>query len=123
MRSTIAGTVASVDLAVGDQVSGVDERLANQAASVVVDTSSTAQIVVISTDEFVVNASVGASDLASVKKGLQAEITPTGATETDLRHRQLRRAGRRVVHVRLVDVPGRDRRHRQGLGGLRGFER
>ena len=79
LRSTIAGTVASVDLAVGDQVSGSTNG-SQQAASSSSDTS-TAQIMVISTDEFVVNASVGASDLASVKKGLQAQITPTGSTE------------------------------------------
>jgi membrane fusion protein, macrolide-specific efflux system len=80
--STISGTVASVDLAVGDQVSGSSSGGSNPSASGSADaTSSTAQVVVISTDEFVVNASVGASDLASVKKGLQAEITPTGATQ------------------------------------------
>jgi membrane fusion protein, macrolide-specific efflux system len=78
LRSTIAGTVASVDLSVGDQVSGSTNG--SQQAAATSDTS-TAQIVVISTDEFVVNAAVGASDLASVKKGLQAQITPTGATD------------------------------------------
>jgi multidrug efflux pump subunit AcrA (membrane-fusion protein) len=75
LRSTISGTVASVDLAVGDRVSSTPSNGSTDAAA------TTAQIVVISTDEFVVNASVGASDLASVKKGLQAEITPTGATQ------------------------------------------
>jgi membrane fusion protein, macrolide-specific efflux system len=79
LRSTIAGTVASVDLAVGDQVSGSTNGSQPSAAASSADTP-TAQVVVISTDEFVVNASVGASDLASVKKGLQAQITPTGAT-------------------------------------------
>jgi multidrug efflux pump subunit AcrA (membrane-fusion protein) len=83
LRSTISGTVASVDLAVGDQVSGSSSGGSSPAASSssAAATSSTAQVVVISTDEFVVNASVGASDLASVKKGLQAAITPTGATQ------------------------------------------
>jgi membrane fusion protein, macrolide-specific efflux system len=80
LRSTITGTVASVDLAVGDQVSGSTNG-SQQSAAASSSAASTAQIVVISTDEFVVNASVGASDLASVQKGLQAEITPTGATE------------------------------------------
>lgn len=79
LRSTIAGTVASVDLTVGDLVSGGSSApAASNAAS---DASSTSQVVVISTDEFVVDASVGASDLASVTKGLQAEITPIGATQ------------------------------------------
>jgi multidrug efflux pump subunit AcrA (membrane-fusion protein) len=75
LRSTITGTIASVDLAVGDQVSGAPSNGSTDAAA------TASQIVVISTDEFVVNASVGASDLASLKKGLQAEIIPTGATE------------------------------------------
>jgi membrane fusion protein, macrolide-specific efflux system len=83
LRSTISGTVASVDLSVGDQVSGSASAGGSGGSTAASDAtdSSTAQIVVISTDEFVVNASVGASDLATVKKGLQAEITPTGATE------------------------------------------
>jgi membrane fusion protein, macrolide-specific efflux system len=98
LRSTIAGTVATVDLTVGDQVSGsaggssaassgsaagssAGSGTGSGSGSGSAATSSTAQVVVISTDEFVVNASVGASDLASVTKGLQAEITPTGATQ------------------------------------------
>jgi macrolide-specific efflux system membrane fusion protein len=81
LRSTISGTVASVDLAVGDQVSGSSSPASSDSAADSSTPSSSAQIVVISTDEFVVNASVGSSDLASVTKGLQAEITPTGATE------------------------------------------
>lgn len=76
LRSTISGTVASVAVAVGDEVSGSSSPADSSSG-----TTPTAQVVVISTDEFVVNASVGASDLASVKKGRQAEITPTGATE------------------------------------------
>jgi membrane fusion protein, macrolide-specific efflux system len=84
LRSTINGTIASVDIAVGDQVTGGASPSGN-GASASSDSSSTAsstqQIVVISTDEFVVTASVTASDLASVKKGLQAEITPAGATK------------------------------------------
>ena len=36
-------------------------------------------MVVISTSSWVVDASVGSADLASLKKGLQAEITPTGS--------------------------------------------
>jgi hypothetical protein len=37
---------------------------------------------VISTSAYVVDASVGSSDLASLKKGLQAQITPTGTNQT-----------------------------------------
>ena len=43
--------------------------------------TSTAQVVVIATNAWVVNASVGASDLASVKKGLQIDITPDGSAQ------------------------------------------
>jgi len=43
--------------------------------------SSGAQIVVITTNAWVVDASVSSADLAQVKKGLQAQITPTGARQ------------------------------------------
>jgi len=33
---------------------------------------------VIGTDAYVVDAGVGSSDLAQVRKGLQSEVTPTG---------------------------------------------
>ena len=65
MTSPIAGTVAQVNIAAGDKVG---------------ETSTTAQIVVISTTSWVVEASVGSADLPRLKKGLQAEITPTGRT-------------------------------------------
>ena len=81
LRSTIAGTVASVDVVVGDQVSGSAASSPAAGGGTGTGTGTTAQVVVISTDQFVVDASVGASDLASVKKGLQVEITPTGATD------------------------------------------
>jgi len=81
LRSTISGTVATVNLAVGDQVSGSTGGSSPSAAAAASTAASTAQIVVISTDEFVVNASVGASDLGSVRKGLQAQVTPTGAPD------------------------------------------
>jgi multidrug efflux pump subunit AcrA (membrane-fusion protein) len=44
--------------------------------------SSSAQITVISPTAWVVDASVGSSDLPSLKPGLQAQITPTGARQT-----------------------------------------
>ena len=81
LSSPIAGTVASVSLAVGDAVgSGSDGSGGSGSTSG--DTSSgssTAQVVVIATNAWVVNAAVGASDLASVKKGLQVDITPDGS--------------------------------------------
>ncbi len=93
--SPIAGTVASLTLAVGDTVSGSGNSTAvtgasnsartttgSNTATTASTTSTSAQIVVISTDAFVVDASVGSADLAQVKKGLQAQITPTGSATT-----------------------------------------
>jgi RND family efflux transporter MFP subunit len=77
MTSPIAGTVAQVNIAGGDKVGGAS------GASVASGTSSStskAQIVVISTTSWVVEASVASADLPQLKKGLQAEITPTGST-------------------------------------------
>ncbi|HEX7535461.1 MAG TPA: biotin/lipoyl-binding protein [Dermatophilaceae bacterium] len=90
MTSPITGTVAQVNIAVGDTVgstasagsssssasggAGSSSSSASAASS-----SSTAQIVVISTTSWVVSASVGSADLPQLKKGLQAEITPSGS--------------------------------------------
>lgn len=82
LKSTITGTVASVGISEGDQVgsSSSDGSATGSSTS-----TPTATIVVISTNSFIVNASVGSSDLAKLKKGLQAEITPTdGATSTQI---------------------------------------
>lgn len=88
LRATVAGTVAAVGLEVGDQVSGSTNSGGGSGGSGGSDsttatdtTESTAQVTVISTDAFDVDASVSSSDLASVKKGLQAEITPTGSSQ------------------------------------------
>jgi multidrug efflux pump subunit AcrA (membrane-fusion protein) len=87
MTSPIAGTVAQVNIAVGDKVgntssSGASSSAAggsSSSAGAASSSSSTAQIVVISTTSWVVEASVGSADLPQLKKGLQAEITPTGS--------------------------------------------
>ena len=74
LRSPITGTVALVDLAEGDSVgSGSGTSTTNT-------TSSSAGITVISSNSYTVTTSVGSADLTKIKKGLQAEITPTGAT-------------------------------------------
>jgi multidrug efflux pump subunit AcrA (membrane-fusion protein) len=91
LRSTIAGTVASVGLAVGDQVSagasdgdspqdGSNQPTSPSAAQ---DDQSdaTAAVTVVSTDRFVVAANVAAASVKSVKKGQQTEITPVDATQ------------------------------------------
>ena len=82
MTSTVAGTVAQVNIAIGDKVRAVAASSPSSASSATgaSSSSSSAQIVVISTTSWVVEASVGSPDLPQLKKGLQAEITPTGST-------------------------------------------
>lgn len=74
LTAPIAGTVAAVDLAVGDRVG---TSSAQQGSS----EDTQAQVTVVSTGTFVVEASVSAADAAQVKQGLAAEITPVGADE------------------------------------------
>jgi multidrug efflux pump subunit AcrA (membrane-fusion protein) len=106
LTSPIAGTVAAVSVATGDAVSGSggsgssggsggsggsgsngsgsnsSSAFAAAASSNSSSNSgsSSAQITVISTDSWIVNATVGSTDLAQLKSGLEAEITPTGST-------------------------------------------
>jgi multidrug efflux pump subunit AcrA (membrane-fusion protein) len=84
MTSPIAGTVADVNIAKGDKVgtaaSAGASPSSNAGASSASTSASTAQVVVISTTSWVVEANVGSADLPQLKKGLQTEITPTGST-------------------------------------------
>lgn len=97
LSSPIAGTVAAVDLVAGSTVgsgsssgsggsAGSGGSSGGGAAGASSGTSegsgsssSSAQVTVISTASWVVKASVGSADLASLKKGLQATVTPTGS--------------------------------------------
>jgi multidrug efflux pump subunit AcrA (membrane-fusion protein) len=99
MTSPITGVVAAVNIAVGDSVgssgtgstssgrgssagasgSGLGSSASNSTSSG--SGSSTAAISVISTSSWIVNADVGSSDLASLTPGLEAQITPNGATQ------------------------------------------
>jgi len=94
LTATIDGTVAEVGLAVGDRVgtsssapSGATQTGGAGGPGGATSTTTTTQaassgsVTVLSTDAFVVDASVGSADLARLKTGLQARITPTGATE------------------------------------------
>ncbi|MDL9978876.1 efflux RND transporter periplasmic adaptor subunit [Microbacterium sp. ASV49] len=100
MTSPIAGVVASVNLTAGTTESGsTGSTGASSSASSNASRgggtggsgtgntgstgsgSTTAQITVISPTQWVVDASVGSSDLASLKAGLQAQITPTGVRQ------------------------------------------
>jgi macrolide-specific efflux system membrane fusion protein len=87
LRATIAGTVADVGLAVGDQVSGGDGSSPSDGATspnAAQDDESgedTPAITVVSTGRFVVDATVAAADVEPLKKGQQVEITPVDAAE------------------------------------------
>jgi membrane fusion protein, macrolide-specific efflux system len=89
LTSTIAGTVASVSLTVGQQVTGSGNSSGGgggngaAAASTSAASSSTAQVVVISTDSFIVNTTVDDTEVGQVVQGDQVTITPTGATTLD----------------------------------------
>jgi len=74
LKSTIAGTVATVGLEVGDRVG---DNSNNSAAN----SDDSAQFTVVSTNRFVVDAKVAAEDVDKVKQGMAAEITATGGNE------------------------------------------
>ena len=99
LTSTIAGTVASVSLTVGQQVSsggsgsggtgstgsgstgtGSSGTGTGSTGTGSTGSSSSAQVVVIGTNSFVVNGTVDDTEVGDVKAGDQAVITPTGAT-------------------------------------------
>ena len=86
MASPIAGTVAQVNIAVGDKLgstastgAGSSGAASSSGSTSSSSSTSTAQIVVISTTSWMVQASVGSADLPRLQKGMQAEITPTGS--------------------------------------------
>ena len=100
LTSTIAGTVASVDLTVGQEVSGsgsgssaagngssgaAGASAGGSSASSATNASSSssassAQVVVISTDSYVVSSTVDDTEVGQVKVGDQAVITPSAST-------------------------------------------
>jgi multidrug efflux pump subunit AcrA (membrane-fusion protein) len=88
LTSTISGTVASIDVAVGDSVtasssSGSSNSSSGSAGATGTSSTSTSstssssssQIVVISTAKWKVSGTVGASDLSSLKAGQAATVT------------------------------------------------
>jgi multidrug efflux pump subunit AcrA (membrane-fusion protein) len=101
LNATMSGTVASVDLTVGDQVSGTSTSSTSSStgasnpsggtgtgngngngssSSSASSSSTTTQVVIISPRLFKVAADVAADDITSVRKGMQAQVTPSGAT-------------------------------------------
>ena len=103
LTSTISGTVASVDLNVGQQVSGTGSGTGstggsgsgsagagtgNTGTGTSASTgsgsgSSSAQIVVVGTDSYIVNTTVDDTEIGQIADGDQADIVPTGSTTTD----------------------------------------
>jgi RND family efflux transporter MFP subunit len=74
LRAPFTGTVSAVSYAVGDQAGSGG----NQPAS---DSSSSSGITVITPRRLLVSANVSATDVSTLKTGMQAEITPTGGGE------------------------------------------
>jgi multidrug efflux pump subunit AcrA (membrane-fusion protein) len=98
LRATIAGTVASVGLSVGDQVSGTTsssggeggsgassggggQSASSTSSSASSSSSSSSQVVIVAPRHFKVVAEVSANDVTSVRKGMQAQVTPSGSSE------------------------------------------
>jgi multidrug efflux pump subunit AcrA (membrane-fusion protein) len=80
LTSPVTGTVATVNIAVGDQVSGGGTSSGGAGASGAGSSgASSAAIVVITTDAWVVSTSVTSADLPLLKQGMQAQITPSGS--------------------------------------------
>jgi multidrug efflux pump subunit AcrA (membrane-fusion protein) len=91
MTSPIDGVVATVNLTVGQSVSGSSSSSpsgsgsgsgAGSSAGTSSATSSSAQILVISTNSWLVNATVDATSVGLIKTGIQAQLTVTGSTGT-----------------------------------------
>ena len=89
-----AGLVTSVGIAVGDRISGASGGSSSatpasasgssdgaSGASGASTTSSSAAITLVSTDSWSVDVTVGETDIANVKTGLQVELTPTDGTK------------------------------------------
>ena len=78
-----SGTVAAVGIEKGDTVGSSSGSGSGSSSNSGSDSSSSSSgsITLISTGTFVVDTSVSNVDLPSIKKGLQATITPTGSTD------------------------------------------
>ncbi len=84
LRSPIAGTVASVDLEVGDTVgssSSSGSSGGSSSASSSSSSSSSAQFVIIATATWKLEGSIGAADLGSVKAGQKVAVTTDATTD------------------------------------------
>jgi multidrug efflux pump subunit AcrA (membrane-fusion protein) len=82
MTAPFAGVVAQVNLTANSTVNGTSSTTTGPGTTTIVSAaaSTAAQIVVVDTSTWLVNATVGMADLASLKQGLACTITATGAT-------------------------------------------
>ncbi|HQZ00208.1 MAG TPA: biotin/lipoyl-binding protein [Propionicimonas sp.] len=82
LRSPISGTVATVNVEVGDTVgsssSSSGSSGATSAGASTTSSSSSAQFVVIATSKWKLSGSVGAADLSTIKAGQAATVTISG---------------------------------------------
>lgn len=85
LRSPITGTVASVDLEVGDTVGSSSGSSGNSSStgslSSSSSSSSSASFVIIETAKWKVEGSIGAADLSSVKAGQKVSVTTDASTD------------------------------------------
>lgn len=100
LRSTVSGTVAAVNLTVGDQVSGTSSSSGTGGGGAASSasggasqgtgssSSSSAQVVVVDTTKWTVDASVSAAELSSIKKGQVASVSVSSSTSSDTTGRQ-----------------------------------
>ena len=85
LTAPFAGVVADVSIAEGDTVgsgSGATSGSGSAIGGTSGSTSSSGAVTLISKGTFTVSTSVSNSDVGSIKKGLQATITPTGTSES-----------------------------------------
>ncbi len=96
LTSPIAGTVAAVNLTVGQQVSGGGTTasgggggggggsggLTSGSASTTSTSASSAQVVVVGSDGYKITTTVDDTQIGQIKSGNQSVITPNGATTT-----------------------------------------
>ncbi|MFO6451920.1 efflux RND transporter periplasmic adaptor subunit [Aeromicrobium sp. LTX1] len=83
LTAPFAGTVASVGYEKGDRVGGSSGSSGSGGSGGATGASTTDStgITVITPRRFVLTASVSAADVERIEAGLQAQVTPTGATE------------------------------------------
>ncbi|WP_322780993.1 efflux RND transporter periplasmic adaptor subunit [Frankia sp. Cas4] len=93
LTSPIAGTVAAVNLTVGQQVSGGGTTASgggsgggggstSGSASTTSTSASSAQVVVVGSDGYKITTTVDDTQIGQIKSGNQSVITPNGATTT-----------------------------------------